>query len=158
MTIENHQREQAGDATRNHSVKLRLLFGSLIVFVLSVGFNTMFTTNSLEKLYIETNVSEYLVVGQDLNRNIENGLYYGKSLFNFHGMDTLITRVKSDILSITNNNDAQGIAPEKIQASYTDGPSVYKTRPVCTYPEVAVYKGEGDPYKAENFICGLPTW
>jgi feruloyl esterase len=52
----------------------------------------------------------------------------------------------------------EGIAPDQITASYTDGPRVYKTRPVCEYPEVAIYKGEGDPNKAENFRCGEPTW
>jgi feruloyl esterase len=52
----------------------------------------------------------------------------------------------------------EGIEPDQITASYNDGPRVYKTRPVCAYPEVAIYKGEGDPAKAENFNCGLPTW
>jgi feruloyl esterase len=52
----------------------------------------------------------------------------------------------------------EGVAPHQITASYTDGPRVYRTRPVCEYPEVAIYKGEGDPNKAENFRCGEPTW
>jgi feruloyl esterase len=52
----------------------------------------------------------------------------------------------------------EGVAPDQITASYSDGPRVYKTRPVCEYPEVAIYNGEGDPSKAENFHCGKPTW
>ena len=52
----------------------------------------------------------------------------------------------------------EGIAPDHIKASYSDGPRVYKTRPVCEYPEVAIYNGEGDPNKADNFRCGEPTW
>jgi feruloyl esterase len=52
----------------------------------------------------------------------------------------------------------EGVAPDQIKASYRDGPRVYKTRPVCAYPDVAIYKGEGDPSKAENFRCGRPTW
>ena len=52
----------------------------------------------------------------------------------------------------------EGIAPHHIQASYMDGPRVYKTRPVCAYPKVAIYKGEGDPNEAENFNCGIPGW
>jgi len=33
-----------------------------------------------------------------------------------------------------------------------------KTRPVCAYPEVAIYKGSGDTNDAANFKCGKPTW
>lgn len=52
----------------------------------------------------------------------------------------------------------EGIAPERIEASYGDGDRVYKTRPVCAYPEAAIYKGEGDFGEAENFRCGIPAW
>ena len=75
---------------KNRSVKYRLVLSSIVLFLLSVGFNTLFTLNALEKLYIETNISEYRVIGKDLHRKIENGLYYGKSLNNFFGIEKLI--------------------------------------------------------------------
>jgi feruloyl esterase len=52
----------------------------------------------------------------------------------------------------------EGIAPEKIIISHRDGSRIYKTRPVCPYPEVAIYKGSGDINDASNFRCGKPTW
>jgi feruloyl esterase len=52
----------------------------------------------------------------------------------------------------------KGIAPDQIKASYSDGKRIYKTRPVCPYPRVALYKGSGDTNDAANFSCGLPTW
>jgi feruloyl esterase len=52
----------------------------------------------------------------------------------------------------------EGIAPDHIQANYYNVGRVYKTRPVCAYPEVAIYKGKGDINKAENYRCGRPTW
>ncbi len=52
----------------------------------------------------------------------------------------------------------EGIAPDRIKAFYRDGTRVYKTRPVCAYPDVAIYQGEGDPNKAENFSCGQADW
>ncbi|MBN2243922.1 MAG: tannase/feruloyl esterase family alpha/beta hydrolase [Acidobacteria bacterium] len=52
----------------------------------------------------------------------------------------------------------EGVAPDQIPASYRDGSRVYKTLPVCEYPEAAIYKGEGDPGKADNFRCGIPDW
>jgi feruloyl esterase len=52
----------------------------------------------------------------------------------------------------------EGIAPDHIQANYSNEGQGYKTRPVCAYPEVAIYKGKGDINKAENYRCGKPTW
>lgn len=45
-------------------------------------------------------------------------------------------------------------APETITARYTDDQGrVVRTRPVCRYPQVALYKGSGDPDQAESFTC-----
>ncbi len=52
----------------------------------------------------------------------------------------------------------QGIAPDQITASYADRNRVYKTRPVCAYPQAAIYKGSGDANDAASFRCGIPTW
>jgi feruloyl esterase len=66
-------------------------------------------------------------------------------------------------------------APDQIKATYgeqgrqfreragmQDTPQsksrVLKTRPVCPYPQVAIYKGSGDTNDAANFQCGKPTW
>jgi len=47
----------------------------------------------------------------------------------------------------------QGVPPDKIIAShFTDG-VVDKTRPLCPYPEVAMYKGAGSTNDANNFKC-----
>jgi feruloyl esterase len=52
----------------------------------------------------------------------------------------------------------EGIAPDQIKVSYRDRGQVYKTRPACPYPQVAIYKGSGDINDAANFSCGMPTW
>jgi feruloyl esterase len=52
----------------------------------------------------------------------------------------------------------EGIAPDQIKASYSEKGKVYKTRPVCSYPQVAIYQGSGDINDAANFKCGTPTW
>jgi feruloyl esterase len=47
-------------------------------------------------------------------------------------------------------------APESIIAAhYTDG-KVDRTRPLCPYPQVAVYQGSGSIDEAANFRCALP--
>jgi len=46
-----------------------------------------------------------------------------------------------------------GNAPEKILAQNASGGVVTRTRPLCPYPQTAIYKG-GDPNDAGNFRCG----
>ena len=50
------------------------------------------------------------------------------------------------------------VTPDRIIASYKDGGQEYKTRPVCPYPQTAIYKGSGDTSDAANFECGIPNW
>ena len=45
-------------------------------------------------------------------------------------------------------------APDQIVASHAvRGGAVDRTRPLCPYPQVAVYKGSGSPDEAANFVC-----
>ncbi len=46
-----------------------------------------------------------------------------------------------------------GNAPERIIASKVNGADVVRSRPLCAYPAVAKYKGEGDTGDAANFVC-----
>ena len=46
-------------------------------------------------------------------------------------------------------------APERLLASRTDGNGkTVLSRPLCPYPQVAIYDGKGDPAVAESFACG----
>ena len=63
-----------------------------------------------------------------------------------------------DALDILRKWREDGVAPDRITASYRDRGAVYKTRPVCPYPQAAIYKGEGDTNDGANFECGIPTW
>ena len=44
----------------------------------------------------------------------------------------------------------QGKAPDRILASHERR---YRTRPLCPYPQIAVYNGDGSMDEAANFIC-----
>jgi feruloyl esterase len=46
-----------------------------------------------------------------------------------------------------------GKAPEAILASHVTGTAVDMTRPLCPYPQVAVYSGVGSTNDAANFSC-----
>lgn len=47
-------------------------------------------------------------------------------------------------------------APEAIMAAHVTGSNVEMTRPLCPYPQVAVYKGVGSTNDAANFSCKAP--
>ncbi len=49
-----------------------------------------------------------------------------------------------------------GAAPKEIVASHVSGGAVDRTRPLCPYPQIAVYKGTGSNNDASNFACKLP--
>jgi feruloyl esterase len=50
----------------------------------------------------------------------------------------------------------EGMAPEKIIASHLTHGAVDRTRPLCPYPQVAVYSGKGSATDAANFACKVP--
>jgi feruloyl esterase len=47
----------------------------------------------------------------------------------------------------------QGKAPDRIIASHSTNGIVDRTRPLCPYPQVAVYSGSGSPDEAASFAC-----
>ena len=48
-------------------------------------------------------------------------------------------------------------APDRIIASRVRDGEVDRTRPLCPYPEQAVYTGGGSTDEAENFVCRMPS-
>ena len=47
----------------------------------------------------------------------------------------------------------RGRAPDRIVASHSTGGAVDRTRPLCPYPQIAVYTGTGSTDEAANFAC-----
>lgn len=61
-----------------------------------------------------------------------------------------------DMLREVDDWVTSGQAPRRILASRTRGGQVDRTRPLCPYPQIAVYGGTGSTDLAENFQCRLP--
>jgi hypothetical protein len=51
----------------------------------------------------------------------------------------------------------KGKAPDSLLASKVTGGQVVRTRPLCPYPQVARYKGQGSVDEASNFSCVAPA-
>ncbi|MGB7762570.1 MAG: tannase/feruloyl esterase family alpha/beta hydrolase [Bryobacteraceae bacterium] len=62
---------------------------------------------------------------------------------------------ETNIVSALERWVEKGTAPEKIIASGVRGDNRTETltRPLCPYPQVAKYKGAGDPNDAASFVC-----
>ncbi len=50
----------------------------------------------------------------------------------------------------------RGKAPATLHASRVLGGKVVRTRPLCPYPQVARYKGNGSIDEAASFSCAAP--
>jgi len=50
----------------------------------------------------------------------------------------------------------KGKAPERILASHRSNGKVDRTRPLCPYPQQAMYQGSGNTDDAASFACRLP--
>jgi feruloyl esterase len=61
-----------------------------------------------------------------------------------------------DMLTALENWTEKGQAPERVVASHSTRGVVDRTRPLCVYPKVAKYTGQGSTDKAENFECKAP--
>jgi feruloyl esterase len=58
-----------------------------------------------------------------------------------------------DMLTALEQWVEQGKAPDRIVASHMTGGKADRTRPLCPYPQVAVYNGKGSTDDAQNFTC-----
>ena len=61
-----------------------------------------------------------------------------------------------DMLTALEQWVEHGVAPARIVASHLTSGKVDRTRPLCPYPQVAVYTGSGSTDEAANFVCRAP--
>ena len=61
-----------------------------------------------------------------------------------------------DMVSALEQWVEHGKAPDRILASHSTNGVVDRTRPLCPYPQIAVYKGMGSTDEAANFECKAP--
>jgi feruloyl esterase len=62
-----------------------------------------------------------------------------------------------DMLTALEEWREKGRAPERVVASHVTGGVTDRTRPLCLYPKVAVYRGRGSTDDAASFVCRNPT-
>jgi predicted MFS family arabinose efflux permease len=88
-------------------MKLRLTVSALVLFIIAIGFNIFFNLTSFEKLYVESVISQYRVIGKDIQRSLEKGIRYGKHLENFFGIEDIVADAKKRISDKISRDGAQ---------------------------------------------------
>lgn len=61
-----------------------------------------------------------------------------------------------DMLTALENWVERGEAPDRLLAGHRDADRITFTRPLCPYPQIAVFQGSGSTDTAENFSCRTP--
>ena len=75
---------------KTSTFQTRIIFLVLFICFLSLGLGTLLGVLSFQKIYLKTLTSEYVILGKDLRRKIEQSLKFGKPLQSFVGMERLI--------------------------------------------------------------------
>jgi feruloyl esterase len=58
-----------------------------------------------------------------------------------------------DMLTVMRSWVERGQTPNEVIASRVERGKVIRTRPLCPYPQVAIYRGQGSTDDAKNFVC-----
>jgi feruloyl esterase len=61
-----------------------------------------------------------------------------------------------DMVSALEQWVEHGVAPDRIVATHATGGVITRSRPLCPYPQVAVYTGTGSTDTASSFVCRAP--
>jgi predicted MFS family arabinose efflux permease len=128
MNAKRVEDTSSGEIKKRNSVKIKLILSSIILSLLAVGFNTFFTEATIEKLYIEINISEYQVFSKEILRKIENGLYFGKKLNSYVGMQEILLAERENIINKIAQNKSNNIIENKdisISVARLDGEIIY---------------------------------
>jgi len=128
MNAKRVEDTSSGEIKKRNSVKIKLILSSIILSLLAVGFNTFFTEATIEKLYIEINISEYQVFSKEILRKIENGLYFGKKLNSYVGIQEILLAERENIINKIAQNKSNNIIENKdisISVARLDGEIIY---------------------------------
>ena len=83
-------------------MKLKIFGAIILALLLAQGFIGGLEVSSLERLYSQSLISSYQVVGNDLVNNITSALRFGKSFDKFFGIKDLLGETKNQLPDMHN--------------------------------------------------------
>lgn len=87
---------------QSKSIRVKILICAVFLLLLAQAFNGSLSISSFEKLYLNTLISSYQVLGRDLQRSIQSAVRFGKPLDKFLGINTLFQQLKADSPDLDN--------------------------------------------------------
>ena len=163
----------------DNNTKIKLIISSILLLVLALGFNTMLSLSSLENIYIDSTFSKYTAIGNDLKRNIEKSIKFGKNINKLIGMDETLKKTlqyleqdnseyfKEMNLSKTDSNITLSlVSPDNSILYSTDSSLVDQRLPLSVQSHfMSVFQNQdkdgeiSNYYKHKNeFYIGLPIY
>ncbi|MCP4350202.1 MAG: diaminopimelate epimerase [Desulfobacterales bacterium] len=147
------------------SARMKLITGALILLILALGFNALLSKGSLDKHYLESLVSQYRIIGKDLQGNLQESLLSAKNIRNIRGMNKILEQAKNRIVK----KFATEEIPVSVSIALADGSVHYSTDTKfvgATLPEKITLNYEEDKKKSSlknyytkfenNYITALP--
>ena len=111
----------------NIPIKLQLLLSAILVLLLAQGFSVALIVSSFEKLYTNSLISSYSVVGRDFQRNVESALRFGKPIEKLYGIEKLMEEVKKNsqdldnlTISLPEGKVLYSIQPDQVGSTLSD--------------------------------------
>lgn len=90
-------------------VRIELFFCSLCILVAAQAFNGGLSMTTLEKLYMQSMISGFEVVGREFILQLQTAVRYGKSLEKFYGIDKNLQDIKTHLPELS---DALVVLPD----------------------------------------------
>ncbi len=84
------------------AIRIRILICTLALLILAQGFNGSLSISAFEKLYLNSLISSYQVVGKDIQRNIQSAVRFGKPIKKFFGITKLFEEINANMPDLDN--------------------------------------------------------
>lgn len=79
------------------SPKLRVVAGGVALLLICLSFSALFHWAALEKLYLESSLSRFSVLGENLQKSLQISMQNGQSVHQFHGITDELERAERKI-------------------------------------------------------------
>jgi predicted MFS family arabinose efflux permease len=150
---------------RGAFLKTKLVVSAVVLLFLTLGFNALLNSASLEKLYVESLASSYQVIGKDLQIKLETAVRFGKNIEKFIGINTLLHKTLSymtgqDLREGSNEKGSSSVSGRFVSVALPDGRILYSTNegiigsrlPIKSLIDYGEASGAGEPVKTPGFI------
>ncbi len=88
-------------------MKQRLILSSIVLILLTFGFNGLFNYTTIDEYSLEVMSERYGVFLEDFKRHVENGQHFGKQISNFEGINRLLADVRTRVIAMHIGDDSE---------------------------------------------------